>query len=545
MMGTHSLYTAKCQDKTMLLFKRGGVAMVMAVLAGLFFSVPAMAQGEDVVSDVAINIVDSSRSLPDLVATAAYLIGLALGVLGVMKIRDHVENPSNAPLRSGFVRLVIGGALLSLPSVYQAMVTSVSGGPGGGFFDYLNFFSFGASDLTVSNDSNFNGFLRNIIDSIGGLPALVSAAAYLVALTFGVQGLLKVRMHVENPDQNPLKDGVVKLFIGGAFLTLPYIFSVMATSISNGGGLGLILDNFGLVDSSIDGSSCATGNSKLSGLICNTIGNTALLPLFLDGISYLFGLALGFWGLIKIRDHVINPTQTPISQGVARLLAGGMFFTLPYIVSVMKNSVVQTNAAAITTTGFSGSADCGGGGLEGLDQYLYCAVSDVLGPMQNVINYVAMLAGIIFIMIGISRLLKGEQDGARGPGGIGTLMTFITGGVLLSFSEFIQVITGTLLSGGSTQTNAALAYTAGMEAAEVAHANMVIAAILKFMIIVGLISFARGIFIIRKVAEGDNQSSVMAGVTHIIGGALAVNLGPFLNAVQSTLGIAQFGISFT
>ena len=69
-------------------------------------------------------------------------------------------------------------------------------------------------------------------------------------------------------------------------------------------------------------------------------------------------------------------------------------------------------------------------------------------------------------------------------------------------------------------------------------------AILKFLAIVGFVSFVRGIFIVRDVAEGNNQASIMAGMTHIIGGALAVNLGPLLTAVQTTLGITQYGITF-
>ena len=37
----------------------------------------------------------------------------------------------------------------------------------------------------------------------------------------------------------------------------------------------------------------------------------------------------------------------------------------------------------------------------------------------------------------------------------------------------------------------------------------------------------------------------MAGLTHIIGGALAVNIGSVLNAVQFSLGLETFGIIFS
>lgn len=105
--------------------------------------------------------------------------------------------------------------------------------------------------------------------------------------------------------------------------------------------------------------------------------------------------------------------------------------------------------------------------------------------------------------------------------------------------------TASLFTNPINRTFATLQYTTGMLAPEVDAAHAVISAIIKFVLIVGLISFVRGIFIIRSVAEGNSQSSIMSGVTHMLAGALAVNLGPLLNAVQATLGIGGFGIAFT
>ena len=74
-----------------------------------------------------------------------------------------------------------------------------------------------------------------------------------------------------------------------------------------------------------------------------------------------------------------------------------------------------------------------------------------------------------------------------------------------------------------------------------------IAAIVAFVAIIGWVSFIRGLFILRGVSEGSGQASMMAAVTHIIGGAIAVNLGGFIMAVQNTLGITDMniGINFS
>ena len=87
-------------------------------------------------------------------------------------------------------------------------------------------------------------------------------------------------------------------------------------------------------------------------------------------------------------------------------------------------------------------------------------------------------------------------------------------------------------------------FTGGMTGAEIGHAEAVIAAITAFVAVVGWISFIRGFFILRAVTEGNSQASSMAAFTHIIGGAIAVNLGPMLEAVQVTLGITQIGVAY-
>lgn len=79
-------------------------------------------------SKIAHNIADSTSELPGLLAAMSYLFGILLGVLGVMKIKDHVENPSNTPLKDGAIRLAAGGALFALPIVFESMSSTIGTG---------------------------------------------------------------------------------------------------------------------------------------------------------------------------------------------------------------------------------------------------------------------------------------------------------------------------------------------------------------------------------------------------------------------------------
>lgn len=76
-------------------------------------------------SDIAENIIDSIHALPGLLSGLSYLIGSLMGVLGILKIKDHVENPSQTPLKEGAIRVTSGGALFALPIVFEAMQTTI------------------------------------------------------------------------------------------------------------------------------------------------------------------------------------------------------------------------------------------------------------------------------------------------------------------------------------------------------------------------------------------------------------------------------------
>lgn len=75
--------------------------------------------------DIASNMVDSIEELPGLISGVSYMIGLLLGILGVLKLKDHVENPGNTPLKDGAIRMVAGGALFALPMVFEAMRNTI------------------------------------------------------------------------------------------------------------------------------------------------------------------------------------------------------------------------------------------------------------------------------------------------------------------------------------------------------------------------------------------------------------------------------------
>jgi hypothetical protein len=114
----------------MTTFNKKYLQMGAAFTAGVMLSSSqAHAAGGNDFSSIASNITTSVSSLPGLLTALAYLFGILIGVLGILKIKDHVENPSNTPLKDGAIRLAAGGALFALPIIFEAMhdTTGASG----------------------------------------------------------------------------------------------------------------------------------------------------------------------------------------------------------------------------------------------------------------------------------------------------------------------------------------------------------------------------------------------------------------------------------
>lgn len=97
-----------------------GGALVAGALIG-----PTDALAGNNFSSIASNITSSTEQIPGLLTALAYLFGILLGVLGVLKIKDHVENPTQTPLKDGAIRLAAGGALFALPILFESMFETV------------------------------------------------------------------------------------------------------------------------------------------------------------------------------------------------------------------------------------------------------------------------------------------------------------------------------------------------------------------------------------------------------------------------------------
>ena len=67
--------------------------------------------------------------------------------------------------------------------------------------------------------------------------------------------------------------------------------------------------------------------------------------------------------------------------------------------------------------------------------------------------------------------------------------------------------------------------------------------ILGIIQIIGIIAFMRGWLLLAKATNpGQQPGAISKGVTHIIGGILAVNIRTFITVIYQTLGLTGGGL---
>lgn len=76
-------------------------------------------------SSISENVTDSLSFFPSLLSGLSYLAGAFFGIVGILKVKDHMDAPEGTPLKEGAVRLAAGGALFALPLIYEASLYTI------------------------------------------------------------------------------------------------------------------------------------------------------------------------------------------------------------------------------------------------------------------------------------------------------------------------------------------------------------------------------------------------------------------------------------
>ena len=110
--------------------KQSKLTHKMAAVAtiGMIAGAGNAAEAATTFRDMSNNLVTASSGFNNLISIVCWIGGAGLGVAGIFKLKQHVDNPGQTPMKDGLIRIGCGGGLLAFPFIQQAMQGSISNG---------------------------------------------------------------------------------------------------------------------------------------------------------------------------------------------------------------------------------------------------------------------------------------------------------------------------------------------------------------------------------------------------------------------------------
>lgn len=161
-------------------------------------------------------------------------------------------------------------------------------------------------------------------------------------------------------------------------------------------------------------------------------------------------------------------------------------------------------------------------------------VSALVPPFQLLVVAFSYVAGIALIVRGI--LMAGRAGDMPGMGGVGTSVVFhfLVGALFLALPSAITAFVATFYGDGDVKAPSEIfAYAPRMlEPASNEAARRIIEALVRIVQFIGLLGLVRGLFLLNQAPAHPGQGLVGRGATHIVGGALAVNMVVFVGMIE-------------
>lgn len=108
----------------MIFFKQGNKLFWLKLIGFMFFFIGLNSKiyaHELDLNDVVLNLTDACNSIASLIFAIANIAGLAFGISGIMKFKQHKDNPSMIQIGQPIALVLLSAVLLFLPILIQAI----------------------------------------------------------------------------------------------------------------------------------------------------------------------------------------------------------------------------------------------------------------------------------------------------------------------------------------------------------------------------------------------------------------------------------------
>ncbi len=89
-----------------------------------------------------------------------------------------------------------------------------------------------------------------------------------------------------------------------------------------------------------------TAGVDLSATATQLTSEVSTVPQFISAIFWVGGAVMMGAGVLKLKEHAENPTQTPVRQGVSRIAVGAALLTIPFFATFAYNTLSAGSAGA-------------------------------------------------------------------------------------------------------------------------------------------------------------------------------------------------------
>jgi hypothetical protein len=271
-------------------------------------------------------------------------------------------------------------------------------------------------------------------------------------------------------------------------------------------------------------------------IICNLHSNAGALPYVFNAFCYIIGIFLILNGILLYKKHA-EGGESKILPATARTLAGGFAISLPTAASIFQASVVGSVTGGANLT--CAAPQVNTPASSSLDVILSNLVQNIHNPMAIFLSGISICVGLFLIARGLLAAAKiGTDPRAAAPKTI--IVNFVIGAIMVSIGQMLPV---SLQSIFGSSTISQMSTFQGINWSKITNSstdfskvNTAIDAVLSFVQVIGLISFVRGWMILKTAIEGNGQATIPQGATHIIGGAMAINIDKMLTIFDKTFG---------
>lgn len=277
-------------------------------------------------------------------------------------------------------------------------------------------------------------------------------------------------------------------------------------------------------------------------------GNVSSILKLLVGCSVIIGLVLTWKGLTKLKEAAdTNGTQVRYSEGFYRLAAG------TFLISLVSTLLTGWASLGVGDTPLWHSRAVAPGGTETVEAGDFVLMMsnfaiDAAGPLSTLVLAVSVIIGIALIISSIVSFSKIDANGGREGFGSVAMRFFV--GVLLTntywaitivsqsfgFESPFDWVGGSDFSAmGEKAKESLLSYTREERNVPLLeHARYVIKIAFMALVPFGLISFVRGLLIMKDSVEANKQASLGAAFVYLLAGIALVNSEKFSCVVTTT-----------